>query len=769
MLQSEHNCAIEVQNSEMKHCQNIITSSQTISDILRDFGELDDTVGDISTATSILNGKLEKLSFQYEKCVESGFLINTYLNLNRRGTASDLEKLWDSNNPADKRKCANVVRQLQTLSKKLEDAENGDRARDTIDLFAEKLERDLLKDFDNAYRSADLVAMKESADILTDFNSGSSVVQMFVNQHDYFILQENLVDSSLSDNEKLWAKMSDPKGDVSEFEEIIKNMTEGMEDVIMQELEIIKKVFRNPVVILKVFLQRVFAQKLQLQVESYLNKAESLSSLAYMRTLHIGYTKINMFTASLKSSFTKMNIDSNGELAALLDQNFADIFVPYIENGQYFEAELKSLSEIIAQEMSKFTEAHAHRINREQSLLSRFTSSGDSPKPSEYHILQRHDSHSSLSSAREGHNGSAPAKETGRINQIMRAVRFDRNGSDRKSTDGSFHEEFEDTDNELKLDLVERILASMAEGVQRDLELAEMSQIPNHAKSFLFLLLETLGKNGIDIVLEEASQVVSNHDAKNELDLGYLKYVREATDTVMLMSSMIKTVIYPMVPSNITQIRSIIVTMVNGFLERVENKVNKLLLNTIDACLARIAHLLSKQKKKDFLMKDDNTDLIQPTMVSGEITAFLTTIHKSVIASLNGSNLDLLLEEIGIGFRDQLLDHFKKFSISKVGGRVVSKDIEGYREGVFRWSIDDLTTAFSALDGISQLFTVQPQEIPQLVRGNPYLAQSKAFTIREYLSKRTDYFPANINKMFAPTASSSARTTTSHLAIHTYS
>lgn len=73
MLQSEHNCAIEVQNSEMKHCQNIITSSQTISDILRDFGELDDTVGDISTATSILNGKLEKLSFQYENVWNLGF------------------------------------------------------------------------------------------------------------------------------------------------------------------------------------------------------------------------------------------------------------------------------------------------------------------------------------------------------------------------------------------------------------------------------------------------------------------------------------------------------------------------------------------------------------------------------------------------------------------------------------------------------------------------------------------------------------------------
>lgn len=762
MLKSEQNCAIEVKTAETKHCQNIITSSQTIGEVLRDFGELDGTVGDISTSTSILNSKLEKLSSQYEKCVESGFLINTYLNLNRRGTASDLEKLWDSNNPADKRKCANVVRQLQALSKKLEGAENGDRARDAIDSFAEKLECNLLNDFDNAYRSADLVVMKESADILTDFNGGSSVVQMFVNQHDYFILQENLVDFSLLDNEELWTKMCDPKGEVSEFEDIMQKMVDGMQDVIMQELEIIKKVFRDPVIILKVFLQRVFAQKIQLQIESYLNKAESLSSLAYMRTLHIGYTKISMFTASLKSSFTKMNMDTNGELAALLDQNFSDIFVPYIENGQYFEAELKSLNEIICQEMSRFSEAHTHKIIREQSLLSRFTSSGDSPKSSENHSLQRHDSHSSLK------DGASTPKETGRINQIMRAVRFDRNGSDRRSTEGITAEEFDEADGELKLETVERILGSMAEGVQRDLELAEMSQIPSHAKSFLFLLLETLGKNGIELLLEEATQLVSNYEGKNELDLGYLKLVREATNTVMLMSAMVKTVIYPMVPSNVTEIKSIIATMVNGFLERVENKVNKILVSTIESCLLRVSFLLAKQKKKDFMLKDDSSEVVQPTTVSREVATLLATIHRNVTQSLNGPNLDLLLEEIGTGFRELLLDHFKKFTVSKQGSRVVAKDIEIYRDGVSRWSIDELTAAFVALDGIAELFSVQPQEITQLVRSNPYLSQSKTFTIREYMSKRTDYFTTGIHKMFTHTMPTTSRPAPSHLTAPTY-
>lgn len=793
---TEENAAIDVKNSELKHCQNIITSSQKIATVLRDFGALDDTVGDISTATSMLNGRLEKLSLQYEKSVESSFLINSYLNLNKRGSSADLEKLWDSNIPSDKRKCANVVRQLQVLSRKLEDVDNGERARDTVDKFAEKLERDLLNDFDNAYRSADLVAMKESADVLTDFNGGSSVVQMFVNQHDYFIVQENLVDALSVANEEMWAKICDPEGDVGEFEDTMKKMVDGMEDVIMQELEIIKKVFRDPVIILKVFLQRVFAQKIQLQIEAYLKKAESLSSLAYMRTLHIGYSKIGLFTTSLKASFSRLNIDANGELAALLDQNFADIFVPYIENGQYFEAETKSLGEIITQAMASFTEAHTHKFIREQSLLSRFTSSGDTSKLSEHH-LERHGSHGSVTTTNKD-------KETGRIGQLIRAVGLERANSERKSGGGAdFHpplgngngstnggpighgngtlggasgvngsidgDYLNPDDREIKSEMVQRILSSMAESVKRDLELAEQSQIPGHARTFLHMLIESLGKNCIDIVLEEALQLATSQEGKSSVDLGYLKDVREAGNTIMLMSSMIKTVIFPMVSSNSPQMRTIVTTMVNVYLERVEGKINRILLVTIDASVARLGYQLSKQKKKDFIPKEDSIDIVQQSVVCSEVTIFLATVHKSALAALESENLELLLEEIGLGFRDALLDHFKKFAVNRTGGRIVAQDIEQYREAIDKWGSVELSAAFSVLEGISELFTVKPQDVVQLVRTSPYISQVKLYIIREYMSKRTDYVTASINKMLNPAngINSTARSQ-SHVIIPAY-
>lgn len=709
-----------------------------------------------------MNGRLEKLSAQYEKSVESGFLINSYLNINRKASCSELEKLWESSIPAERRKCANVVRQLQQLSRKLEDTENGERARDIIDKFAEKLERDLLNDFDNAYRSADLVAMKDSAEILTDFNGGSSVVQMFVNQHDYFIIQENLVDASSVEKEEMWSKMCDPEGDFSEFDEIMQSMGDNMGEVIMQELEIIRKVFPDPVIILKVFLQRVFAQKIQLQIEAYLNKAESLSSLAYMRTLHIAYSKIAQFTSFLKTCFSKSNVDTNGELAALLDQNFSDIFVPYIENGQYFDAEVRSLGDIISQTMAKFTEAHSHKFSGEKSLLSRFTSSNTD---SNVH-LERHTSHSSLNGAAgAGSNaaGGSGDKETGRIGQLMRAVRLERTNSDRKSTNsiGEGEETIEVDDSEIRPEMVQRILTAMAESVRRSLELADQSQIPGHAKKFLEMLIESLGNNCTDVVLDGAIQVASSQDSKSPTDFGFIKPVREVTNTVMLISGLIKTVIYPMVSSNSPQLRTVITNMVNSYLERTETKINRILSMTSDVTLTKLTYILSKQKKKDYNPKDDffshsdaiNIDMhnAQPSPVCTEVVQFLNVFHKAAVVALDGSNLESLLDFVGFSFKDLLLDHFKKFNVNpQGGGQVLRKDLQKYIEAINAWNIDALSNAICALGVIGELFTVSPADVAQLIKTNPDLAQNKPYVLREYLSKRTDYLSSSIHKVLAP-------------------
>lgn len=110
-------------------------------------------------------------------------------------------------------------------------------------------------------------------------------------------------------------------------------------------------------------------------------------------------------------------------------------------------------------------------------------------------------------------------------------------------------------------------------------------------------------------------------------------------------------------------------------------------------------------------MKDDNTDLIQPTMVSGEITAFLTTIHKSVIASLNGSNLDLLLKKSAL---DSVISYSTTLkSFPSVKSAAVW----------FRKTLKDTVKEFSA----GQLMILLPHFLPWMVFPNCLLFSHKKF------------------------------------------
>lgn len=66
------------------------------------------------------------------------------------------------------------------------------QTRDLIDAYCERFERDMLKLFDKFYRRSDPRTMAHIAKVLTSFNGGQSSVQIYVNQHDFFISKDRI-------------------------------------------------------------------------------------------------------------------------------------------------------------------------------------------------------------------------------------------------------------------------------------------------------------------------------------------------------------------------------------------------------------------------------------------------------------------------------------------------------------------------------------------------------------------------------------------------
>lgn len=117
---------------------------------------------------------------------------------------------------------------------------------------------------------------------------------------------------------------------------------------------------------IQLFIQRVFAQKIEPRFEVLLRNSLSISNLAYVRILHGLFTLFGKFTKSLIDYFQLLEIDdSNQILSTTLEQCFADLFSHYLyDRSKYFGIEKRSLEAILVDMTSKFTVNYDKEINK---------------------------------------------------------------------------------------------------------------------------------------------------------------------------------------------------------------------------------------------------------------------------------------------------------------------------------------------------------------------------------------------------------------------
>ncbi|KAK9468743.1 exocyst complex component Sec10-domain-containing protein [Lipomyces arxii] len=322
------------------------------------FADLDLLVSEVASTTTSLGETVDLVSRQRNRAASSSFIIKCYIAFLNNDT-STVDAMRTGSNE-DQRQCAITIRQLLRLARKITSIPRAEEASDNIEKYAEMLERELLVSFDKAYRAADLVGMKDVAVTLTEFNGGASVIQIFVNQHEFFIVKDKLLHEFEPDDSDLFQKLSDPNCTDIPFDKATLKLFDEIRATVKQECGIIKQVFPHPDDVLRVFLQRLFAQTIQQRVELKLSQAKSISTLAYLRVLERAHSDIGKLVADLKAIITA-DIDTGRGIAMLLDQNMQDLFVPFVENRQYIETEKKNLQELAGVVLARFNAYHMQK------------------------------------------------------------------------------------------------------------------------------------------------------------------------------------------------------------------------------------------------------------------------------------------------------------------------------------------------------------------------------------------------------------------------
>jgi exocyst complex component 5 len=766
--EKESDLLSQVRRAEIQHDQTLDTLGRKLDQSIGSFEALDLSLNNPSEidrgSRSEVGGnvavqigeKLEELDRKRRRALDANFLIQCWLEVSETGELTSLQDIQRQGGAENKVRCAVIAQQLMRISQRLDLAAwgqtNGSRGgitngvaghhginhntREVLEKFCETLEQDLLKQFNNSYRRQNFDDMLECAKVLHDFNGGASVIAVFVNQHQFFIDRDQLMQEEVTTEGDLWNQLADPDQDPPAVEASLQGLVDEVKIVMQEESFIIKRAFPYYETVLIKFIQRVFQQSIQQRLEMVLEKANTISSLAFLRSLHSSRNYISALIEDLKAhGLTEHPEPCSAQIAQTLDQQIEELFVPYMVGNSYIDREKRSLEEMYNSLLFKYNIYHSRRKKVPTGFMASLAQQGSQL----------------MASAKDAYLERLESSDLTPTQKAMMLRVAGIQETDKNKNDIEVSEE----EGDLIIANAKRMLTWLAESVRRTLELGSQSETPKDVAILLNLLMVNMGHAYVETALDAALEKSTTQESlKTEPDLAYLPSVRPAVIIVSVMSRFINTVLIRLAESNTTVRRSMEAQTKMG-VEAIEKKTNSVMKSTIDVTVNWVAKILAAQKKQDFLPKDETALTTLETQTCQSICAFLSRSSDLTSRAIDGTNFEIFSGELASAIQRLLFEHFKKFKINAAGGLMVTKDIQKYMSTLKEWPLNKETEAsVDSLADIGYLFIIGPEALKERSRTLPSVPTGNSRKLlkadfKTFVSNREDSRTVGIQSVLA--------------------
>ncbi|CAO1615975.1 unnamed protein product [Sympodiomycopsis kandeliae] len=827
--------ASSVQVAQSAYSSKLRELSSHFTAVSQSFSSLESRFSEVSKTTVGIGEQLESIDRQKSRALEAHDLIEHYYAF-ARGDTSKLDRLRKEGGREGRLKTAIIARRLGAISREI-DIPGAENTREAVDRYNERFERDMLKLFDKFYRKSDPRMMGHIARVLQNFNGGQSCVQIYVNQHDFFISKDRVGEAGRMESSPIWQTLPDPDAYPPHSEPSLAALFNEIRSTVEQEAQIIAAVFPHPLTVMQTFLQRVFAQSVQAYVEVLMSKAAEVGAsgvrgggglptsssagalappnqpntqtqqnitadpssitngasgfyagdLSFLRVLQMARSMSLALISDLKvydfrgpgrgpskgEASPSLGIlngasDSNEgghthsgyPLLHMLESSVEEIYVPYMEGQKYLERETKSLTELYAAYLAKFTQYHrqTHKVKTSTIFDRVRAAAGGSSNSATSGTAAGASSSSGVAQGSTASGGAqAPAKSSA-FSKLSGFVDRARGATNAQTAQASIAEDanaeivagdgtpvgsgeqVEENDGELSLTVAERMLRWHAEAIGRCIDLSNPSEVGRNAFALFKVLSEAFLKSYLETAIDAALTQVSQADVRgaNLPDLSPLRVLRQVDNITSLWQHYVTVALLPLTSSSVTLRREMAIFN-NHNLLRVEGRCDALVQKIVDNIVSYLSNRLATQKKNDFAPKNDelafsrmNTD---PCIACSEA---LERVAKIVRSSLTGKNVEVVLSEIGIAFHSLLLDHFKKYTVSAAGGLMITKDLAMYQDSISTFNIPALNDRFEMLRSLGNLFIVQPSVLKGYMREGQ-LGKIDERLLHAFLLRRSDY------------------------------
>ncbi|CAL1701173.1 unnamed protein product [Somion occarium] len=722
-----------VRVAEREYSKKMTDLNKGFEAVGQSFTGMENKMNEVGRTAIRIGEQLESVHQQRQRAQAAYDLIDFYNQFSRDDTAR-LDAMKKEGREG-RRRVAILLRRLGTVAKEV-DLPTADKTRENIDKYCEKFEKDMLHLFDRAYRKGDPKVMHHCAQVLLEFNGGASCVQVYVNQHDFFI--NRVRENSSADANEIWETIPDPDLKPPTTEPGLAELFQEIRTTVGQEAQIVQAVFPNPPVVMQVFLQRVFAQSIQQQMEQLVNMALSISDLSFLRILQMVHRETSHLVEDLKgyelpSTIPRSPIEG-GEfkrsltgapsaptaatatsISTMLETAMEELFIPYTEGQRYLERESKSLSELYASFLTNFTRYHERNQKGGKSTL-----------------FDRMVNQLSAAAATTSTSGTS----TTSAQAAAAILRY--GGLSATPAPKEDEEPIREEDGQLNIIVAETMLKWHAEAVGRCVELSHANDVPKQAFSLLRVLAAAIGNAYVEIALETVNTRIECADTKVEPSLQPLTVLHEVDLICHLWQQYVNMALLPLASASVT-IRREMVVFNNQTVSRIEGAANQIMQRLTDTLISWLSTQLTKQKRTDFKPRNDDLSFArvntEPCIACCE---FLEKVRDAARESLSGKNLEAFLTEVGVAFHGLLLDHLKKFPVSATGGLMLAKDLKSYQDIIATFNIPSLLERFEFLRQLGNVFLVRPDILKSYITEG-YLGRIDSSLLRPYLAQRSDW------------------------------
>ncbi|KAG8896568.1 Exocyst complex component 5 [Tulasnella sp. 403] len=760
--QQEQSC----KTAEKEYSKKLADLNRGFESVGRSFNGMESKITEVGRSAIRIGEQLESIHVARQRAQAAHDLVY-YWNQFSRGDTSKLEALRKEGREG-RQQVAILLRRLNAVAKEL-DIKGAEKTRVEIDKYCEKFEKDMLRMFDKSYRKGDPKVMKHCAQTLLEFNGGVSCVQIYVNQHDFFISKSRVNDTTSIEESQLWEILPNPDASLPKKELGLEALLNDIRVTVGQEAQIIQAVFPNPPLVMQVFLQRVFEQSIQQHVEQLMEKAGNISDLAFLRVLQLAHVQVSKLSEDLKvfdlsatsttrstegmSATTALDLLDSREgrgmgvalpIGIMLENAMEELFVRYIEGTKYLERESKSLGELYSSYLSRFTKYHAMvtKAKNTGGLLDRMV---DRIAAASGNSLTSSSATSSATAAFAKLSGMASSMKLGQYpTSPLPSAPSPTPGQQPESRNGAgsgVRDSVSEADGLLSLDTAEKILKWHAEAVGRCVEMSPSSDVAKNAFALSRVLAEALGTSYMEVALERASSAqfrIDTRDNKLDPDVSAFSVIHGVALICHLWQQYVSIALMPLASSSVTVRREMMVFNTQT-ISRIEATANLVEQKLLDSVVSYLSTQLLKQKKNDFKPKNDDLSFARVnTEPCISCCDMLEKVRDAAKESLSGQNLESFLTEIGVTFHSMLLDHLKKFPVNATGGLMLAKDLKSYQDTIATFGMPALDERFEFIRQLGNVFLVRPEILKSYVTED-YLGRIDSRLLRPYLAQRSDW------------------------------